>query len=391
MEDPAHWMRRALRLAMNGRGRVEPNPMVGCVIVKDGRVIGEGYHEQFGGPHAEPNALAACTESPAGATVYTTLEPCCHTDKKTPPCVPRLIEAKVGRVVIGCMDPNPQVNGQGATRLRAAGIELVAPVAEAECRSLIASFTRRARGLHPYVTLKWAETADGKVAGPGGRRMQISGAESSRLVHLLRANSDAIVVGVGTVLSDDPLLTPRDVPLRRKPLRVVLDRGLRIPPQSQLVRTARDWPTAVVFNHFRAGLHADRALTDLGVRVYGHDVMTSSDDSELRIALDGVMRDELQLGEVLVEPGPTLARQFFDSRRVDRVWVIRSPVSVNDGTAPAAAKVPDWLVPIGTLRVGDDVLTEYRALELDDAADTEFAPVASADFVLAAEAARGAR
>jgi diaminohydroxyphosphoribosylaminopyrimidine deaminase/5-amino-6-(5-phosphoribosylamino)uracil reductase len=220
--------------------------------------------------------------------------------------------------------------------------------------------------------------------------MQISGPASSRLVHRLRANSDAIVVGVGTVLSDDPLLTPRDVPLRRKPLRIVLDRGLRIPPASQLVRTAGDWPTAVVFNYFRAAPHAARALADLGVRVHGHDVMTSSDDVELRIALDDVMRDELQLGEVLVEPGPTLARQFFVSQRVDRLWVIRSPVSVNDATAPAAAEVPDWLVPTGTLRVGDDMLTEYRAREWDDATDTEFAPVPSADFVLASEAARGA-
>src|SRR5688500_10608277 len=148
MQADAHWMRRAIRLAMNGRGCVEPNPMVGCVIVKNGpstslgpgRVIGEGYHQQFGGPHAEPNALAACTESPQGATVYVTLEPCCHTDKKTPPCVPKLIEAKVARVVIGCLDPNPSVNGEGAALLRAAGIEVVARLLEAECRQLIAPF-----------------------------------------------------------------------------------------------------------------------------------------------------------------------------------------------------------------------------------------------------------
>src|SRR5881409_2593777 len=121
-EQDEQFMRRAIRLAMNGRGRVEPNPMVGCVIVKDERVIGEGYHQQFGGPHAEPNALAACTESPQGATAYVTLEPCCHTNKKTPPCVPALIAAKVARVVVGCVDPNPDVNGKGLDQLRAAGI-----------------------------------------------------------------------------------------------------------------------------------------------------------------------------------------------------------------------------------------------------------------------------
>ena len=383
-KDHAHWMRRAIRLAMNGRGRVEPNPMVGCVIVKNGRAIGEGFHQQFGGPHAEPNALAACTESPEGATAYVTLEPCCHTNKKTPPCVPKLIEAKVARVVIGCFDPNPYVNGGGAGQLRRGGIEVVAPVVEAECRNLIEVFSNRVACLNPYVTLKWAESADGKVAGPGGARLQISGPESSRLVHQLRANSDAIVVGIGTVLADDPLLTPRGVPVRHKPLRIVLDRQLRTPLHAKLVTTASDWPTAVFFNYFSAPPGAEKRLEAQGVKVYGHDVMATNDDNDLAIALDGVMRDELRLGEVLVEPGPTLAARFFAYRRVNRLWVIRSPTVIKDPTAPSAAKVPDWLVPTGTLHVGKDVLTEYRRPLLDDATDTEYAPVASADFVLAA-------
>src|SRR4051812_38468655 len=134
------YLRRAIRLAMNGRGYVEPNPMVGCVIVKNGRVIGERYHEKFGGPHAEPNALASCTESPEGATAYVTLEPCCHTDKKTPACVPKLIEAKIARVVVGCLDPNPKVNGKGIVLLRGAGIIVEQQVLEAEATQLIAPF-----------------------------------------------------------------------------------------------------------------------------------------------------------------------------------------------------------------------------------------------------------
>ena len=380
-----HWMRRAIRLAMNGRGRVEPNPMVGCVIVKDGRLIGEGYHQQFGGPHAEPNALANCNESPAGATAYVTLEPCCHTDKKTPPCVPKLIEAKLARVVIGCLDPNPKVNGGGAVQLRGAGIEVVAPVLEAECRNLVEVFSDRVAGLNPYITLKWAESSEGKVAGPGGARVQISGPESTRLVHRLRARADAIVVGINTVLSDDPLLTPRDVPLRHKPLRLVLDRSLQTPLHSRLVTTARDWPTAVAFNYFLAPPGAHKALESRGVKAYGHDVMTSSVDDDLLIAVEGVMRDELHLGEVLVEPGPRLAALFFASRHVDRLWVFRSPMRIDDPSAPAAAKVPNWLVPTGTLRVGADVLTEYRRPLMDDATDTDYAPATSADFVLAAE------
>src|SRR5687767_14895376 len=145
------FIRRAIRLAMNGRGRVEPNPMVGCVIVSpDGRVIGEGYHAAFGGPHAEPTALANCTESPEGATAYVTLEPCCHTNKKTPPCAPRLIEAKVARVVVGCLDPNPDVNGKGVAMLREAGIQVDGPVLEGPAKQLIAMF--RATLLNgPYV------------------------------------------------------------------------------------------------------------------------------------------------------------------------------------------------------------------------------------------------
>src|SRR5256714_3438527 len=151
------FMHRAIRLAMNGRGRVEPNPMVGCVIVKAGKIIGEGIHEHFGGPHAEPNALASCTESPQGASVYVTLEPCCHTNKKTPPCTPRLIEAKLARVVIGCLDPNPEVNGNGVRMLREAGIQVDGSVLEAEAKQLIAPFPARGNHNRPDVTLKWAE------------------------------------------------------------------------------------------------------------------------------------------------------------------------------------------------------------------------------------------
>ena len=147
-------MRRAVRLAMNGRGRVEPNPMVAAVLVKDGRVIGEGFHPHFGGPHAEPTALASCTESPEGATAYVTLEPCCHTNKKTPPCVPALIRAKIARVVCGCVDPNPSVNGQGLDQLRAAGIAVECNVLEDSAKQLLAPFLAKTVYDRPYVTLK---------------------------------------------------------------------------------------------------------------------------------------------------------------------------------------------------------------------------------------------
>jgi diaminohydroxyphosphoribosylaminopyrimidine deaminase/5-amino-6-(5-phosphoribosylamino)uracil reductase len=378
-----HWMRRALRLAMNGRGRAEPNPTVGCVITSaDGtRVLGEGFHEQFGGPHAEPNALAACAAagaSPAGATVYTTLEPCCHANKKTPPCVPRLIEAKVGRVVIGCIDPDPGVDGRGAAQLRAAGIDVVTGVLEAECKELIAPFIATTVHRRPYVTLKWAETADRKVAGPGGRRVQISGPESQRLVHQLRARSDAVLVGINTVLADDPLLTARGVDSARPSPRVVLDRRLRVPLDSRLVRSLNDAALIVGTTTAAAASAPDKvaALRAAGAVVHEWD--------RLETALFE-LADVVGITHLLVEPGPTLARSFIEKNLADRVWLFRSTDVINDPTAPAAARVP--YPPVAQMPLGRDTLTEY----LNPASPVFFAAEPSADFVLAAAAATGAK
>ena len=383
MPAPTHdthrqWMTRAIRLAMNGRGRVEPNPMVGCAVVgaDGGRVLGEGYHQQFGGPHAEPNALAACAAagaSPAGATVYTTLEPCCHTNKKTPPCVPRLIEANVGRVVIGCRDPDPNVDGRGARLLREAGIDVVTGVCEAECKQLVAPFIARTVHRRPYVTLKWAETADGKVAGPGGGRLQISGPASQRLVHGLRARGDAVLVGINTVLVDDPLLTVRGVEPLRPVLRVVLDRRLRVPLDSRLVRSLRDAAVIVGTTAAAAASEPDKvaALQGAGAVVLEWD--------RLETALFE-LSDVVGITHLLVEPGPTLARSFIEHNFADRVWVFRSPDAVNDATAPAAAPVP--FPAVATMPVGQDTLTEY----LNPAGPAFFAPEPSADWVLAAAA-----
>src|SRR5688500_8212868 len=220
-----NFIRRALDLAAEGRGKVEPNPLVGCIIVNDGRIIAEGFHQQFGGPHAERVALAdlASKGLPSeGATAYVTLEPCCHTNKKTPPCVPALICAKITRVVVGCLDPNPDVNGNGLQQLREAGIEVIGPVLECEAKQLIAPFLARVKHGRPYVTMKWAQTGNGKVAGPRGRPLRITNDTSDRVVHALRARCDAIAIGTNTVLSDDPLLTARGGERVRPLLRIVL-------------------------------------------------------------------------------------------------------------------------------------------------------------------------
>jgi diaminohydroxyphosphoribosylaminopyrimidine deaminase/5-amino-6-(5-phosphoribosylamino)uracil reductase len=379
-----HFIRRAIRLAMNGRGRVEPNPMVGCVIVKDGRIIGEGYHAQFGGPHAEPTALANCTESPAGATAYVTLEPCCHTNKKTPPCTPRLIEAKIARVVIGCLDPNPDVNGKGVAMLRAAGIVVDGPVLEGEARQLIEPFLYAVQRSGPYVSLKWAESCNAKVAGSCGKPVRISGPSASRLVHELRARCDAIVVGIGTVLSDNPLLTPRDVHLRHKPIRIVLDPFMRTPIESRVVQTAREWPTVIISDELIRNPNRI-ALQRAGVVIHsyeraGHD-HSAMDAAEARQFIG----EKLGVREVLVEPGPTLAKSWLEI--ADRLWVFRSPHPIDDTTAPVAVPIPDPLHSTGTIQVDEDQLTEYRRpLYSEENDDLAYPVTPSADFVLARDA-----
>ena len=315
------YLRHAIGLAMRGRGTVEPNPMVGGVLGKNDRIIGEGFHAVVGGAHAEPAALNAATEDPRGATAYVTLEPCCHTNKRTPPCAPRLIEAGIARVVLGCTDPNPEVNGKGVAMLRAAGIFVERPLLELECRQLIAPFLLRVNERRPYVTLKWAETADRAVAGAGGKPIQITDERATKIVHELRSRCDAIVVGINTVLSDDPFLTARGVDNRRPLLRYVLDRQLRIPMESRLVRSAEELPVIVATRQLRSSRRAE-------LEARGVIVIDASD-------FEAVLRDQADRNvmHVLVEPGPVLAKSLLATRLVDRLWVFRSASIFNEQTA----------------------------------------------------------
>jgi diaminohydroxyphosphoribosylaminopyrimidine deaminase/5-amino-6-(5-phosphoribosylamino)uracil reductase len=375
------FMIEAIELAMRGRGFVEPNPMVGCVIVKDGRIIGRGVHQKYGSPHAEPNALAACTESPAGATAYVTLEPCCHTDKQTPPCVPKLIEAKLARVVVGCLDPNPKVCGNGIRQLKDAGIHVDVDVCGDECKQLIGPFTARVRWKRPYVTLKWAQTADGKVAGPDGSRLQISGPMVNRAVHGLRGRCDAIVVGINTVLSDDPLLTARGVPALRNPIRAVLDSNLRIPLASNLVKTAREHPVIVYTADRQQSAeqmqHAGQ-LNDLGVQIVSVPVIQGHG-----LNLGAPLLDLAKRGctHVLVEPGPALAAQFMRVKWADRIWRIQSK-KIRCESGILALMIPEFFRPVGEVELGDDVLTEF--LNTDN--HIFAGPFPSADFRLISNA-----
>jgi diaminohydroxyphosphoribosylaminopyrimidine deaminase/5-amino-6-(5-phosphoribosylamino)uracil reductase len=366
-------MRRAMSLAMKGRGAVEPNPMVGCVIVIEGRIIGEGYHERFGGPHAEPNALAARSESPAGATAYVTLEPCCHTSKKTPPCVPKLIEAKLSRVVIGALDPNPLVSGRGVEQLRAAGIQ-VDVLELASARQLVAPFIATTVHRRPYVTLKWAESSNGKV-GLRSRRLLISNERSLHAIHQLRARCDAILVGINTVLADDPILTVRGVEPLRVLRRVVLSRDLTIPANARLARSSSGAPVEFICSadarEQKPELVRDFESRRISVTAQPVD---QSGQIDLRQALAHLGAQGIT--HLLVEPGPTLAHSFISHDLADRVWIFRSPNPVSDPDAIDAITV-DY-PETSRVDLKGDSLTEY----LNPGSPVFFAREPSADFSL---------
>jgi diaminohydroxyphosphoribosylaminopyrimidine deaminase/5-amino-6-(5-phosphoribosylamino)uracil reductase len=302
------WMARALALAERGRGHVEPNPLVGAVVVREGRAVGEGWHQRYGQAHAEVNALAAAGEAARGATLYVTLEPCCHFGK-TPPCTDAVIDAGVSRVVAAMSDPFPQVAGRGAELLSRAGVAVEVGLCEAEARRLNAPYLKLLATGRPYVHAKWAMTLDGKIATRTGDSKWISNHASRHRVHELRGRVDAIVVGIGTVVADDPLLTARP-PGPRTAVRVVLDHHGRTPPTSQLARTARETPVWVV----TAGGPAPR-LGALGCEV-------------LSLPDVGALLDEMgrrRMTNILVEGGAGVLGSFLDAAEIDEAHVFIAP------------------------------------------------------------------
>ena len=250
------YMRRAIELAKKGSGHVNPNPLVGAVIVKDGEIIGEGYHECYGQLHAERNAIASLTESAEGATIYVTLEPCCHYGK-TPPCTEAIIEQKIKRVVIGSRDPNPKVSGKGIKMLQEAGIEVIEDFMREECDRLNPVFFHYITTKTPYVVMKYAMTLDGKIATKTGASKWITGEPARQEVQHMRHRYMGIMAGIGTVLADDPMLNVR-VEGWKSPVRIVCDSSLRIPLDSQIVRSAKEYRTIVAY----AGREENEEITE---------------------------------------------------------------------------------------------------------------------------------
>ncbi len=320
------YMRQALRLARRGLGRVSPNPMVGAVIVKGGCVIARGYHKSFGGDHAEVDALKRAEGDVGGSTLYVTLEPCRHRGK-TPPCTDAIIKAEIGRVVVGMLDPFPEMRGKSIELLEQNGIKTTVGVLETECRALNEVYLKWVTAGLPYVTVKWAQTLDGKTATARGASRWISSPESLKLAHRLRATHDAILVGVDTVLKDDPQLTTRLVK-GRSPVRVILDSHLRIPLDAKvlsdqetaktLVAATAPPPAAKLPDFKRMGIEVLAVSPDLSGRV---------DIRELLMTLA-----RRQISSLLVEGGAATITSFLRAGLADRIIVIIAPKIMGKGT-----------------------------------------------------------
>ena len=357
MED-SDYMGLALELARRGRGWTSPNPMVGAVIVKDGAVIGQGWHRKYGGLHAEREALADCARSPAGATLYVTLEPCCHQGKQ-PPCTQAILEAGITRVVVGSHDPNPLVCGKGLEQLRAHGVEVETGVLKEACDTLNQIFFHFIRTRRPYVILKYAMTLDGKIATRTGLSQWITGPEARAQVHRDRHRCAAIIAGVGTVLADDPLLTCR-MEGGRNPLRVICDSHLRTPLDSQLVRTAKEVPTLLA----TAETNQEKwePYRSAGCRVWA---LPGPDG---RVDLTALMErlGQENIDSVLLEGGASLNWSALEAGLVQHVQAYIAPklfggAQAKSPVAGLGVEAPGLAVRLKDTRVtrlGDDFLME---------------------------------
>ena len=334
-------MRRALELAALGRGHVEPNPQVGAVVATSGHpaaIVGEGWHGEFGGPHAEVMALAAAGSRARAATLYVTLEPCCH-HGKTPPCTDAILAAGIARVVVAAGDPFTPVAGRGLEALRQGGVTVEVGLCSAEATRLTAPFRKLLTTGKPWVIAKWALSLDGRMAAAAGQDRWISSPESRAIVHELRSRIDAVAVGIGTALADDPLLTVRtaagSAAGTRRPLRIVLDSAARLPLASRLVRTARECPLLVAVG---PGAPPERtaALAAAGCEIW------QGDDLDHAARTTALLRElgSRRLTNLLAEGGPHVHATLFATGEVDEAWVFVAP-SILGGAAAALDPLPD--------------------------------------------------
>ncbi len=360
------FMQLALTLGRRGQGRTWPNPAVGAVVVKDGVIVGRGWTQPGGRPHAEPEALARAGDAARGATLYVTLEPCSHVGK-SPPCADAIIAAGIARVVSAIEDPNPEVAGQGHARLRAAGITVDIGVGAIEAARDHAGHFRRIRDKRPHVILKLAVSSDDKIGGSGRKPVAISGEAARARVHLLRAQCDAILVGIGTVRADDPLLTCRLPGMEaRSPVRVVLDRSLRIPGASRLVHSARETPLWVMTSSLSEAPAAMK-LGAAGAQVIRVATTATTPGLDLMAVLHALA--DRGITRLLVEGGARVASSFVAAGLVDEVWLLRGPDAIGAEGVAALDALPLTAITESSAfrvraseRLQQDTLTIYERI-----------------------------
>lgn len=333
-------MRRAIELAKKGGGYVHPNPLVGCVVVKDDEIIAEGYHEKYGEFHAERNALTRCQSETKDASLYVTLEPCCHYGK-TPPCTEIIIEKGIKKVFVGILDPNPLVAGKGVKILRDAGIEVEVGLCENEIREMNKVFLKYITTKRPYVIMKTAMTLDGKIAAHTGDSKWVTNEESRKKVHELRSELAGVVVGIGTVLADEPMLNVRLEGEHHQPVRIVVDSNLRIPVDSQLVKTANEYRTIVACRHFdrseaerseveKSSLNVNKQKGFLDslrlLEMTGVELLECQSNNN-HVDINDLMTKLGAMGidSLLLEGGGTLNAAFLEAGCVDEVWAFIAP------------------------------------------------------------------
>lgn len=361
-EADRRFMQLALALGRRGLGRTWPNPAVGAVVAKDGVIVGRGWTQPGGRPHAEPEALKRAGQSSRGATLYVTLEPCSHVGK-SPPCTDAIIASGIARVVAAIGDPNPEVAAQGFAKLRAAGIAVDSGLEATQAARDHAGHLRRVRDGRPHVILKLAVSADDKIGGPGRKPVAITGEAARTRVHLLRAQCDAILVGIGTVLADDPLLTCRLPGMAaRSPVRVILDRSLRISLASRLVQSARETQLWVMTSE-TAEAAAAAGLGAAGAQVIR--VAGTTPDIDLKAVLH--LLAERGITRLMVEGGSRVAAAFVAAGLVDEAWLLRGPEAIGNDSVNALGALPlSALTQSPNLRVrvsetlGEDTLTIYE-------------------------------
>ena len=359
-----NYMRAALREARKGSGRTSPNPCVGAVVVRHGRIVGRGYHKKAGTPHAEIHALQAAGSKAKGATLYVTLEPCNHTGR-TPPCTEAVLRAGISRVVVGMADPNPKVAGGGARYLSSHGVPVSCGVLEQECREINLPFIKHSTTGHPWVIMKAGMSIDGRIGALPGQATRITGKESLRRVHVLRNRVDAILVGIGTALSDDPLLTARGPGRRagRDPLRVVLDAGLRLPAAAAMLQQDSAAPTWI----FCAG-SADKKrrsrLEEAGAVV---KTVPAAAKGELDLKAVLTLLGLAGVTSLLVEGGSRVHGSFLESGLADQLLLFVAPTFIGQEGVPLATflnrkkpnRIPQFKL-MKTRRCGEDLLLEGR-------------------------------